>query len=68
MKTLLDRKHPRLYIEIHGADPARKLANVTAVAELLWQAKYKLLHVESSTNIEGPAHLPQAIEGHLYCT
>jgi len=68
MKSLLDRKHPCLYIEIHGADPGHKLANLTAVVELLWQADYKILHVESSTNLERAEQLAVAIRGHLYCT
>jgi len=68
MKLLLERRRPRLYIEIHGADATSKLSNVTAVAELLWKAGYTLLHVESSTDLERPDQLPVAIHGHLYCT
>ena len=68
MKVLLEHKHPRLYIEMHGADAESKLSNVTAVAALLWKAGYKLLHVESSTDLLHPDQLPGAIHGHLYCT
>jgi len=67
MKLLFEHKHPRLYIEIHGAEAESKLANVTAVAGLLWKAGYKLLHVESNTDIQQPDQLPVASEGHLYC-
>jgi len=67
MALLLDRKHPRLYIEIHGADAESKLANITAVATLLWKAGYKLLHVETSTDLMSSSQLPIAAEGHLYC-
>jgi FkbM family methyltransferase len=68
MTSLLSRKHPRLYIEIHGADAASKLANVTAVAEFLWRSEYNVVHVESGTAVTTPEHLPAAIRGHLYCT
>ncbi|HUR33057.1 MAG TPA: FkbM family methyltransferase [Vicinamibacterales bacterium] len=68
MKGLLDRRHPRLYIEIHGADAARKLANVTAVVDYLWRAHYDVRHVESGTALANPGQLPVAIRGHLYCT
>jgi FkbM family methyltransferase len=68
MAALLARKHPRLYIEIHGADPARKLTNVTAVATLLWQAAYNVVHVESGTGLSRVEQLPVAIHGHLYCS
>ena len=68
MRGLLERRHPRLYIEIHGADVQRKLENVTAVVELLWAAGYHVLHVETNTALERPDQLPLGIRGHLYCT
>lgn len=68
MRTLLSRRHPRLYIEVHGADVARKLENVTSVVEFLWQEKYRVLHVESGATISSPAQIQGAIRGHLYCT
>lgn len=68
MRGLLARRHPRLYIEVHGADAARKLENVTSVVEFLWQAGYKVRHVESGTDISAPGQIPLAIEGHLYCS
>ncbi|MEQ1731349.1 MAG: FkbM family methyltransferase [Vicinamibacterales bacterium] len=68
MHGLLERRHPRLYIEIHGADVQRKLENVTAVVELLWTADYDVLHVETNTALRRPDQLPLGIRGHLYCT
>ncbi len=68
MRGLLEHRHPRLYIEIHGADVERKLENVTAVVELLWSAGYDVLHVETNTPLRRPEQLPLGIRGHLYCT
>ncbi len=68
MRGLLGRRHPRLYIEIHGADVQRKLENVTAVVEFLWAADYHVLHVETNTVLQRPEQLPLGIRGHLYCT
>ena len=68
MTSLMARRHPRLYIEIHGADVERKLANVTAVASFLWQHGYTVLHVESGTTLERKDQLRVAIRGHLYCS
>lgn len=68
MRGLLERRHPRLYIEIHGADVPRKLANVTAVVGVLWAAGYHVLHVETNTQLQRPEQLPLGIRGHLYCT
>jgi FkbM family methyltransferase len=68
MTALMTRRHPRLYIEIHGADVKRKLANVTEVAKCLWAHRYQVLHVESGTIIQRPDQLPVAIRGHLYCS
>ncbi|MBS1817915.1 MAG: FkbM family methyltransferase [Acidobacteria bacterium] len=68
MRTLMSRRHPRLYIELHGADAALKLHNVRAVAALLWEAGYDILHVESQSLLQRPEQLPGAIRGHLYCT
>jgi hypothetical protein len=68
MAGLMAKRHPRLYIEIHGADVRRKLENVTAVADVLWQNGYRVLHVESGTVVERADQLPVAIRGHLYCT
>lgn len=68
MSRVLSHRHPRLYIEIHGADVQRKLENVTAVVELLWRAGYQVLHVETNTVLRRHEQLPLAIRGHLYCT
>lgn len=68
MRGLLEHRHPRLYIEIHGADAQRKLANLTAVVELLWTTGYDVLHVETNTPLRRPEQLPLGVRGHLYCT
>jgi FkbM family methyltransferase len=68
MAGVIQRRHPRLYIEIHGADMQLKLANVTSVIEFLWRFGYDVLHVESGTRVTRPDQLPVAVEGHLYCT
>lgn len=68
MTGLLSRRHPRLYIEVHGADVEKKLENVTSLLEFLWAHRYQVLHVESGLAIDAPARLAGAIRGHLYCT
>lgn len=67
MTQTIARRRPKLYIEIHGADMARKLDNATSVIEFLWRGGYALQHVESSSAIERPSDIPRAMEGHLYC-
>ncbi len=68
MRDTLERRHPRLYIEIHGATGPLKLENVTRVVSVLWDAGYDVLHVESRTPLRRADQLPLAIRGHLYCT
>ena len=67
MAGILLRRRPALYIEIHGADMAKKLENATAVVEYLWLAGYASHHVESGAAIDHPSKLPIARRGHLYC-
>lgn len=67
MAALMARHRPHLYIELHGADRARKLQNATTVIELLWQAGYRVHHVELETDIERSVQIASAIEGHIYC-
>ena len=57
-----------LYIEVHGADMEQKLANATAVVELLWLAGYRVQHVETGSVIDDPSKIGAARRGHLYCT
>ena len=68
MRDTIIRRRPALYIEIHGATPDLKLANVTSVIEFLWAHGYRVFHVESGRVIETAHDIPTAIEGHLYCT
>jgi FkbM family methyltransferase len=67
MTALLARRRPRLYIETHGADVARRLENVKSVVRLLWAVGYDILHVESGTHLQRTDQLSVAIRGHLYC-
>lgn len=68
MRTLADRRHPTLYIEIHGADEQKKLENVSSVVTFLWDHGYDVRHIESGTRLRSAADLRGAIRGHLYCT
>ena len=67
MAAVVASHRPALYIEIHGADMAKKLENATAVVEYLWRAGYAVRHVESSVFIDSAAKIPTARRGHLYC-
>jgi FkbM family methyltransferase len=67
MSATLAEHHPRLYIEIHGADATRKLENASQVIEFLWKCRYSIYHVENRLDIERSDHIARAIEGHIYC-
>jgi FkbM family methyltransferase len=67
MAATIARRRPKLYIEIHGADMAKKLDNATSVIEFLWRAGYAVRHVESASTISAPSDIQGAVEGHLYC-
>ena len=67
MAATLAEHHPRLYIEMHGADVARKQENATQVIEYLWGRGYRIHHVESRLDIERSDQIARAIEGHIYC-
>jgi FkbM family methyltransferase len=67
MRGVIGRCRPRLYIEIHGADRARKLENTTSVVDFLWRSGYSTRHVETMSTIAAMSDIPRAIEGHLYC-
>ena len=67
MANVIASHRPALYIEIHGADMAKKLENATAVIEYLWRAGYAMRHVESGLSMDTAARIPAASRGHLYC-
>lgn len=67
MAAVVASYRPALYIEIHGADIAKKLENATAVVEYLWLAGYAVRHVERGVFIDSAAKIPTARRGHLYC-
>jgi FkbM family methyltransferase len=59
-------RHPDLFLEMHGSDPADKQRRVVAIAELLWASGYRnILHVESGNKIT-PDNAAIAAQGHLY--
>src|SRR5262245_61606079 len=66
MQKTLKTYHPRLSIEIHGADLSDKTANVRRVVGLLKSLSYRMLHIESGERITS-LNADRACEGHLYC-
>jgi FkbM family methyltransferase len=68
MAATIAHRHPRLYIEVHGADLARKLENATSLVDCLWDSGYEVYHVETGTSIRQPSDITIAREGHLYCS
>lgn len=68
MSATLANYRPRLYIEIHGADMARKRDNASQVIEYLWARGYRIYHVENRLDIERSDDIARAIEGHIYCS
>lgn len=68
MVQTIDRHHPDLYLEMHGATMAHKEASVRAIVAFLVAHGYRrILHVESGTAIDAAnAHL--AREGHLFAS
>jgi FkbM family methyltransferase len=60
--------HPALFIELHGADAARKSENAVAVVRWLIAAGYRsILNVETGKP-ESPESASLRPAGHLYCT
>jgi FkbM family methyltransferase len=68
MAATIARRHPLLYIEVHGSDVSRKLENATSLVEYLWHSEYEIYHVESATSIRQPSDIMIAREGHLFCS
>lgn len=66
MQETLKTHHPRLSIEIHGADMSDKIANVRRVVGLLEKLDYRMRHIESGVSITS-GNAERACEGHLYC-
>lgn len=59
-------RHPALFLEMHGADPADKRERVQAIVNRLWSLGYRnILHVESGNPIT-PENTATAAQGHLY--
>lgn len=68
MSTTIARRHPHLYIEVHGSDFARKLENATSLVDYLRHSGYEIYHVESATSVRQPSDIMIAREGHLFCS
>jgi FkbM family methyltransferase len=66
MQETLKTHHPRLSIEIHGADMSDKTANVRRVVGFLESLNYRMRHIESDERITS-LNADRACEGHLYC-
>jgi FkbM family methyltransferase len=63
-KTLA--KKPRLFLEMHGADPEDKRNRVKAIVDFLWDVGYRdIEHIETKTKIT-PENTAVAAQGHLY--
>ncbi len=67
MRETIDKWHPTLFIEIHGANPELKRQNIRGVVALLLEHRYTIHHVESGKNISAE-NADLACEGHIYCT
>jgi FkbM family methyltransferase len=67
MRETIDKWHPTLFIEIHGANPELKRQNIRGVVALLLEHRYDIHHVESGKNISAK-NADLACEGHIYCT
>ncbi len=66
MQETLKIHHPRLSIEMHGADMNEKRTNVRRVVALLEELNYRIRHIESGERINSE-NADRACEGHLYC-
>jgi FkbM family methyltransferase len=65
-RQLLEARHPKLYLEIHGETMNDKRRNAKAVIEHLDACGYaSILHVESG-QLVSPNHSEAAAQGHLY--
>jgi len=65
-RHLLERKHPALYLEMHGETMNEKRVNARAVVEFLNTLGYSsILHVESGENIT-VGNSERAAQGHLF--
>ena len=67
MHDTIERWHPRLFIEIHGATQALKRENISRVVALLASHNYAIQHVESGQTVT-VENADLAREGHIYCT
>jgi FkbM family methyltransferase len=67
MSGTLAAYHPRLFIELHGAEMADKIENATAVIKLLEQQGYSIYDVENAAYITS-AEVQTPPPSHLFCT
>jgi hypothetical protein len=64
MRRTLAENTPDIFVELHGAGLERKKATSAAVAKLLLEGGYRILHVETGAAVADPAAAPP--EGHLF--
>jgi FkbM family methyltransferase len=67
MHDTIEKWHPRLFIEIHGATQELKKDNIRKVIALLASHNYHIEHVETGKTIT-VENADDAREGHIYCT
>jgi len=66
MHDTIEKWHPSLFIEIHGATQALKRKNIRGIVALLVGHKYDIHHVESGRSVSVET-ADLAREGHIYC-
>ena len=66
MRQTLQAYHPRLSIEMHGADSEEKAEGAGRVVTFLEEVGYRIRHIESGEEINRN-NAARASEGHLYC-
>jgi FkbM family methyltransferase len=66
MHDTIEKWHPSLLIEIHGATQELKRKNIRGVVALLAGHKYDIHHVESGRSVSVET-ADLAREGHIYC-
>ena len=66
MNETIARRKPKLFLEIHGAEPAAKRYNAARVVGFLDDHGYLMHHVETDQPVDTSSS-ERAMRGHLYC-
>jgi len=68
MRQTLTRRHPALYLELHGANEEDKREKTLRILQFLTNLGYRnIQHVETGSQVSLSA-APTIYTGHLYCT